>query len=57
MDFMWSKVNIPLLLQVQSKFGFEFIFNHSNRFWSPMIHLTEPDPKYEGGMQHEMIQL
>ena len=55
MDFMWSKVSIPLLFHAQSKFHFNFIFDHDNRFHALMIHLTEPDQKYEGGMQRKMI--
>ena len=57
MDFVWSKVSIPLPFHVQLKFEFEFIFDHDNGFCALMIHLTELDSKYEGGMQHKMIQL
>ena len=57
MDFMWSKMSIPLPFHVQSKFKFEFVFNHDNKFHTLMIHLTEPDRKYGGGMQHKMIWL
>ena len=42
-NFMWSKVSIPLPFQVQSKFNFDFIFDHENRFHTSMIHLMEPN--------------
>ena len=32
MDLVWSKVSIPLLFIVQSKFNFEFIYDHNNGF-------------------------
>ena len=57
MDFIWSMVSIPLPFIVQSKFNFEFIYDHDNRFCTLMIHLVEPDRKYKGGMQHRMIQI
>ena len=56
-DFIWSKVSIPLLFIFQSEFEFEFIYDYENGFWALMIHLVKPDQKYEGGMQHKMIQL
>ena len=57
MDFVWLKVSIPLPFIVQSKFDFEFIYDHDNRFCALMMHLMEPDRKYKGGMQHKMIQI
>ena len=53
-NFMLSNVSILLPSHVQSKFNFDFVFNHDNRFHALMIHLREP---YEGGMQHKMIQM
>ena len=59
MDFMWCKMSIPLPFPVQSKFDFEFvlIMTMLNGFCALMIHLTEPDRQYKGGMEHEMIHL
>ena len=54
-EFVWSNVSIPLPFKVQSKLDFDFIFDCNDGFCALMIHLTEPDPKYEGGMQHKMI--
>ena len=49
MDFVWSKICIPLPFVVQSKFDFEFIYDPDNGFHVLMIHLVEPDRKYKGG--------
>ena len=57
MDFVWSKVCIPLLFIVQLKFEFEFVYDHDDGFCVLMIHLVEPDRKYKGGMQLKMIQI
>ena len=57
MDFVWSKVSIPLPFIVQSKFNFELIYDHDNGFCILIIHLVEPGRKYEGGMQHKIIQI
>ena len=56
-DFVCLKVSIPFPFIVQSKFDFEFVYDHDNGFCMLMIHLVEPDRKYEGGMQHKMIQI
>ena len=56
-DFVWSKVSIPLLFIVQSKFDFEFVYDHDNGFCTLMILLMESDRKYKGGMKHKMIQI
>ena len=57
MDVVWSKVSIPLLFIVQSKFDFEFVYDHDNGFHMLMIHLIELDLKYEGSMQDKIIQI
>ena len=56
-DFIWSKLSITLPFYVQSKYDFEFIFDQDNGFHALMIHLIKADRKYEGAMQHKMIQL
>ena len=56
-DFVWLKVSVLLPFIVQSKFKFEFIYDHENGFCALMIHLVQPGRKYEGGMQHKMIQI
>ena len=54
MDFVWSKVSILLPFIVQSKFDFEFVYDHDNGIHALMIHLVVP---HKGGMQYKMIQI
>ena len=56
-DFIWSKVSLQLPFPVQSKFDFKCIYDWDNGFPTFMIHLVEPDRKYEGCMQHKMVHL
>ena len=46
MDFVWSKVSIPLLFIVQSKFDFEFVYEHDNGFHMLMILLKNPYSRF-----------
>ena len=55
MDFVWSKVSMPLPFMVQLKFNFEFIYNHDNGFCTLMIHLIEPDRKYVSDIGGVMV--
>ena len=49
MDFVWSKVSIPLSFIVQSKFEFKFMYDHDSGFHIPL------SQAYNGGMRHKMI--
>ena len=57
MDFVWPKVSIPLPFHVQSSLISTLFLIVTMDYHTLMIHLTEPDQKYKGGMQHTMIQL
>ena len=55
--FCLVKGEHPLPFIVQWKLKFEFIYDHDNGFCTLMIHLIEPNRKYEGGMQCKLIQI